>query len=99
MDRRRRHDWKATPDVTLRAVYIYLQSPVPDETFSPTIPDADRHVVSVGLGYAHANHRVDLAYGYSIIPDREIRSNLNPAYNGDYETSSHLMSLSYGYSF
>ncbi len=92
-------DWKVTADVTLRAGYIYLQSPVPEETFSPTIPDTDRHVVSAGLGYAHASHRADLAYGYSIIPDREIRSNSNPAYNGDYETSSHLLSVSYGYCF
>jgi long-chain fatty acid transport protein len=92
-------DWKATPEVTLRAGYIFLQSPVPDETFSPTIPDADRHVVSVGLGYTRANHKVDFAYGYTIFPDREIASNQNPAYNGTYETSSHLLSLSYGYSF
>jgi long-chain fatty acid transport protein len=92
-------DWKTTPDLTLRAGYIYLESPVPDDTFSPTIPDADRHVVSVGLGYARAHQQVDLAYGYSIFPEREIRSNTNPAYNGEYDTSSHLFSVSYGYSF
>ena len=30
---------------------------------------------------------------------REIRTNQNPAYNGTYEMSSHLLSVSYGYSF
>jgi long-subunit fatty acid transport protein len=42
---------------------------------------------------------VDVAYGLSIIDDRKITSNQNPAFNGKYETSSHIVSVSYGYSF
>lgn len=92
-------DWQATPDVTLRAGYTYLKSPIPEETVAPTLPDADRHVLSAGFGYKHGRHSIDAAYGYSIIPDLKVDSNVNPAYNGTYESHSHLMSLSYACSF
>ena len=89
-------DWKATESLTLRAGYIFLQSPVPEETLAPTLPDADQHVFTLGAGLRHGLNRLDLAYGYSLIGDRDISKNQNPAYNGTYETASHLMSVSYG---
>lgn len=92
-------EWDAAKDVTLRAGYIFLQSPVPDMTLAPTLPDADRHVVSVGAGFHRQGHRLDIAYGYSVIGDREITVNQNPAYAGKYEPSAHLMSVSYGFNF
>ncbi|MEI6562911.1 MAG: outer membrane protein transport protein [bacterium] len=92
-------DWKVAEAMTLRAGYIYLQSPVPEETLAPTLPDASRHVFSLGAGYRHQQHSLDLAYAYSMIGDRNVASDQNPAFNGTYELTSHLMSLSYGYSF
>jgi long-chain fatty acid transport protein len=92
-------DWDVMPEVTLRAGYIYLQSPVPDETLAPTLPDADRSVITVGAGYHSGQQSLDVAYGLSIIGDREIDTNQNPAFNGKYETSSHIVSISYGYNF
>ena len=92
-------DWKVCPELTLRTGYIYLQSPVPDETVSPTLPDADRHVVTIGAGLHRGQQRIDVAYGYSFIADRDVSNNQNPAYSGTYETSSHLMSVAYGCSF
>jgi long-chain fatty acid transport protein len=89
-------DWKATESVTLRAGYIFLQSPVPEETLAPTLPDADRHIISLGVGLHRGANRLDVAYGYSLIPDRDVDQNQNPAYCGTYETISHLMSVSYG---
>ncbi len=89
-------DWKATEFLTLRAGYIYLQSPVPEETLAPTLPDADQHVFSLGAGLRHGLNRFDLAYGYSLLDERDVTKNQNPAYNGKYETTSHLMSVSYG---
>lgn len=89
-------DWKATEALTLRAGYIYLQSPVPEETLAPTLPDASRQVFTIGAGLHYGLNRLDLAYGYSLIGDRDVAQNQNPAYNGTYETTSHLMSVSYG---
>jgi long-chain fatty acid transport protein len=92
-------EWDVRSDLTLRAGYIFLESPVPEETLAPTLPDADRHVISVGAGLHRNGHRLDVAYGYSVIGDRDISPEKNPAYAGTYETRSHLMSVSYGYSF
>jgi long-chain fatty acid transport protein len=92
-------DYAVTETVTLRAGYIYLQSPIPDETLAPTLPDADRHVVSLGAGFRQGRNRLDLGYAYSLIGDRDIGNNQNPAYNGTYETTSHLMSVAYGRTF
>jgi long-chain fatty acid transport protein len=92
-------DWAFRPGWTARAGYAYLESPVPDETFSPSLPDANRHVVSLGLGYARGDHRVDLAVAFSAYEDREISGQPNPTLNGEYEIASDLVGLSYHLAF
>lgn len=37
-------------EVALRGGYWHSQTPIPDQSFTPTIPDADQHAVSGGLG-------------------------------------------------
>lgn len=39
-------DW----EVALRGGYWFSQTPVPNATFDPSIPDADNHSISIGLG-------------------------------------------------
>lgn len=38
-------------EVALRGGYWHSQTPIPDSSFLPTIPDADQHAISVGLGF------------------------------------------------
>jgi len=79
-----------------RAGYKFMESPIPDSTLAPTLPDADRHLLSAGLGYQSGRHHLDLAYAYSIFDDRTVSSNLDPALNGTYELASHLFVITYG---
>ena len=37
-------------EVAVRGGYWFSQTPVPDTTFSPDVPDADNHAISTGLG-------------------------------------------------
>ncbi len=37
-------------EVAVRGGYWHSQTPVPDASFTPTIPDADQHAISAGLG-------------------------------------------------
>lgn len=37
-------------DVALRAGYWFSESPVPDRSYNPVVPDANNHALSVGLG-------------------------------------------------
>jgi long-chain fatty acid transport protein len=39
-------DW----EVALRAGYWHSQTPIPDRSFSPGVPDADNHAISIGIG-------------------------------------------------
>lgn len=48
--------WRTLPtlpkwEVALRAGYWYSQTAVPDASFSPSVPDADQHALSIGLGF------------------------------------------------
>lgn len=92
-------DWRFTPHWVLRAGYQFYQSPVPDRTLSPTIPDADQHVLTVGLGWQGRRHGLEIAYGLDFYDDRTVTHNLNPAFNGTYEMTVHLFAFNYRYIF
>jgi long-chain fatty acid transport protein len=92
-------DWRFAPNWVVRAGYQFYQSPVPDSTFSPTIPDADQNVITVGLGYKYKQHSLEGAYGADFYNTRNITTAQNPAFNGKYEVTVHLFSLAYRYSF
>ena len=62
--------WFATDTLTVRAGYAYLPSPIPDNSVTPLLPDADRQAISVGLGYALGRNAFDIAYTFSIYGDR-----------------------------
>jgi long-chain fatty acid transport protein len=38
-------------EIALRGGYWHSQSPTPDSSFNPSVPDADNHSISVGLGF------------------------------------------------
>jgi long-chain fatty acid transport protein len=92
-------DWKFAENWVLRASYQYYESPVPDSTFSPTIPDANQNVFTIGIGYKCGHHSLEAAYGLDFYDERHIRNDLNPAFNGDYEFTVHLFSAAYHFSF
>jgi long-chain fatty acid transport protein len=92
-------DWRFAPGWVLRTGYQFYESPVPDHTFSPTIPDADQHVFTVGLGYTYKSHTLEAAYGADFYDSREITTNQNPAFVGNYDITVHLFSFAYRYAF
>ncbi len=93
-------DWRFHENWTARGGYQYYESPVPNHTFSPTIPDANQHAITAGLSFAQGSHRADFSYGYIRYDDRDI-NNTGAAgvFNGHYEMMVHLFSLGYTYHF
>ncbi len=92
-------DWKFAEHWVVRGGYQFYQTPVPDGTFSPTIPDANQNVLTVGLGYTYKRSSFEFAYGADFYDTRHITSDQNAAYNGTYTFTVHLFSLAYRYTF
>lgn len=92
-------EWRVATCWTLRAGYVYLDSPIPDSTFSPAMLDQSQSVVSVGVGFHSGRHTVDLAYALGLFSTRRVRGNQNPAYDGDYDLDAQLAALSYTIAF
>ena len=74
---------------TVRGGYIYSENTVPNSTFSPTVPDSNRHVFSVGLGYTCVHMNVDVVYQYSLSQDRTVSN--GTAANGDWKSDGHAL--------
>jgi long-chain fatty acid transport protein len=99
-------EWKANDSWTWRVGYVFLESPIPDKTFSPIVPfESDRHVVSLGGSYnwGEGKHVLDFAYLMNFPKDRSIPplnddGSPNP-FAGHYEPEMHLFSLGYTYHF
>lgn len=92
-------DWAFASQWIARAGYSYVPSPVPSRTFSPLLPDADRHIVALGLGYQDGRHAVDLVWTLNFVDDRTIAGNQVPPFDGVYEIDPQLIALSYRYLF
>jgi long-chain fatty acid transport protein len=92
--------------ITIRAGYIFDESPVPDETMDPSIPDADRHIFCLGGDYRVKDFTIGIAYNYILGEKRDKNNNIgsdilpgdNRA-NGEYQQTSHSLAVSISYSF
>lgn len=91
-------EYQINPCWAVRAGYVYDESPAPNKTRGPELPDADRNDISVGVGYTTPGKSlsIDAAYLISFFSDE--RSYL-PGLEGKYETTGHVISASLTYRF
>lgn len=92
-------DWKFADHWVARLGYEFFESPVPDATFSPLIPDANQNVITMALGWHGDRASLEFAYGLDFYNARNITDNQNAALNGKYTFNVHLFSLAFRYSF
>ena len=92
-------DWQFAEHWTARGGYQFYESPVPDHTFSPLIPDSNQHAFTAGLNFAKGRHSAEVAYGYIKYNDRDIQNNQTAVFNGQYEMAVHLWALAYRLAF
>lgn len=77
----------------LRAGYIFSENTVPNRTFAPTVPDADRHIFSIGGGCSFHHINLDVVYQYSLVEDRAVTTSAMAAANGKWESQGHAILL------
>lgn len=93
---------QATEELTLRAGYLFSESPISDYNYSPAIPANDRHIFSGGIGFDMGQNHIDLAYSYIHMADRDISRNFQadalgsgiPAVAGNHSYGWHIMTFS-----
>lgn len=84
--------------LTLRSGYSFDQSPVPDETLDPILPDSDRHWVSLGADYQVGPLTFSFAYQAGFSEARSTDKN-QFGFNGKYRTFTHVAGINLGYRF
>lgn len=84
-------------NASVSAGYIYSENSVPNESFTPLVPDSNRHVFSVGFGKQFERYAWNVSYQYAVGPRRTVTQGTSA--DGDYRFESHAVSISLGYRF
>ena len=97
--------YRPSENWVLRAGVAYDQSPVPDDTRNPRIPDADRYWVSLGATW-QLDHWLELNAGYSHIFMSDSKTDLTlsdnqtrGALSADYESDIDIFAISLSMKF
>ncbi len=88
---RRIGDWK------LSAGYVFSENSVPEASFSPLVPDSDRHILSAGFGRKSERWDWFVAYQYTWSDERSI--DLGTLADGTYQFEAHAVTFSLAYRF
>lgn len=98
--------YRLSDALTLRAGYIIDESPVPNSTLDPQMPDGDRNIITAGLDWrVRGNLIVGAAYNF-IDGDERTKENAvieglpeDQLASGTYEQRVHSLGLSVHYTF
>ena len=92
-------DYELSSAWRLLGGYQHYESPVPDSTMTPMIPDSNQHAITVGLAYRCGSHRLEVSYGHVFYLTQSVDAAVNPIFPGEYRFNVHLLSLGYGFAF
>ncbi len=99
-------EYNLTEKFDLRCGILYDNNPVKDKYVEPTLPDANRLGLNVGLGYKLTESLAfDVAYLYLRFDEREIKESHNhyaagnSPFLGTYNSHAHLVGLNFSYKF
>ncbi|MCA9670777.1 MAG: outer membrane protein transport protein [Myxococcales bacterium] len=90
-------EYRILPQLPVRLGFVYDQSPAPTNTVGPELPDADRYIISTGVGYEIGAFAVDLAYQFLLTGENETTD--APPITGRYGATAHILALGLQYRF
>jgi long-chain fatty acid transport protein len=74
------------------AGYAFSENSVPESSFTPIVPDSDRHILGVGFGRKTDRWSWSVAYQFLCGPDRDIE--VGTEVDGSYQATGHAFTLS-----
>jgi long-chain fatty acid transport protein len=93
-------EWKKSSKVSFQFGGLYDKTPVPTESVSPLLPDADRKGISAGISWAFTGKaRLDIGYLHLMFPERSTEGKDPDNFNGTYKNSAELLGFTLVYSF
>ncbi len=78
--------------------YMYDMTPVPRRTMTPDLPEADKHLVTGGIGYIRGPFRANLAYQATFFQKASSVNNLVGAPAGTYDQFIQMVLFSLSFS-
>lgn len=84
-------EYRLSPSLSLRGGAGFDQTPSPDNTTQPSLPDASRVLLSAGAGYRVGNFGVDFGYLLALLMPRTTTPDAFPA---SYSGMAHVFALS-----
>ncbi len=88
--------WNSSEKSQWRIGYIYDETPQPERTVSPVLPDSNRNDFTFGYGYTGAKFNLDLALMYVKFDDRTVTES-EVSYFGTYSQDAWLIAASFGF--
>ena len=99
-------NYKVWDGFKIRAGYIYDLTPVPDSSFDPQVPDANRHIFTFGSDLKIWSFTLGFAYNYILAENRTKNNTIVTngvaapfQANGRYSTDIHSVGLSWSFQF
>lgn len=88
--------WNSSEKMQWRLGYLYDETPQPEETVSPVLPDANRNDFTFGFGYMGGGFNFDLAIMYVKFDSRTVETS-EVFYFGEYSQDAWLLAASIGF--
>lgn len=91
-------EYKAVPNkFDVRVGYMYDPTPIPAEYLTASLPDANRHDLTIGASYHMGNYNVDLGFLWVTPAEKDTGSAPEmPHYKGTYGIEVFLGAVSFG---
>jgi long-chain fatty acid transport protein len=89
-------EYEVIPALKLRTGFAVDLTPVPAETVGPSLPDNDRFILALGMGYTWNQFRGDVGYNRVFVGERVIT---NGNVDGTYQMGAHVLGINLGYGF
>lgn len=98
--------YKCSEKIALRAGYIHNENATPGAAWRPSLPDADNHFLTAGIGYESGRFVFNAAFQMILYESRTIDNNVDMNENmssstvdGTYRTHSPVIGVSTAYRF